>query len=416
MTEALLPKCPARSSIYFGKSNWRTVLNILLSVYSTTFSLLWLIIAIVRPRYGPEIHVGKAYFAPSTASTTVALFAKTIEISSVTVFVTFLGQVLSRRSMNSPGVTVADMAIRTWIVQPGFIFTHWNHFRYVGFQILGVASFLAALAILLFTTASDAMVSPHLRYTGWEDSTMYSYVQGSFANPEFMESTCKSPGATTDLFGGAICIILQYAGLSYTDLNSWLDIWADIEAIGTGAPDDLKYRPPAVSSIFPNATMKGAWVQTHDYKVPVNFVKFGRIINNVTLSMPHSDVYVASERPKNQIIAARSVHAAMVSPSSNVMCVNMNRSELAPLIYVEWPGAVLLNTTENLEGNIYIPYQKVPAQGYENTIQLAQGQEYLNRTVVDDVFQWGSAYERMPPIFPMVCSFLPQWYTTQYNT
>ncbi|PVH71798.1 hypothetical protein DL98DRAFT_596594 [Cadophora sp. DSE1049] len=363
--QASLPKCPARSSIYFGKSNWRTVLNILISVYSTAFSVIWLAIAIVRPRYGPEIHIGRTYFAPSTASTLFALFAKTIEISSVTVFITFLGQVLTRRSMHSPGVTVADMAIRTWIVQPGFIFTHWNHFKHVGFTILGVTSFLAALAILLFTTASDALVSPHLKYTGWEDSTMYSHVRGFFANPDFMESTCKIPGATTDIFKGTVCMTLQDAGLSYTDLNSWLDIWADIEANGIGAPDDLKYRPTAISSIFPNATVKGSWVQTQAYSVPNNYAKFGRIINNVTLSMPHSGVYSASEQPRNQITSARSIHASMVSPSSNVMCVNMNRSELAPLIYVEWPAAVLLNTTGSPGGIFYNPYQKFPAPGYQ---------------------------------------------------
>lgn len=49
-------------------------------------------IAIVQPRYGRTIHSG-GKLTPTTASTLFALFAKTIELSFVTVFVTFLGQV-----------------------------------------------------------------------------------------------------------------------------------------------------------------------------------------------------------------------------------------------------------------------------------------------------------------------------------
>ncbi|KAG4433241.1 hypothetical protein IFR05_011264 [Cadophora sp. M221] len=391
-----IPNCPTNSSIYFGKSNWRTILNLLLSIYSTVFSALWLLIAIIRPRYGRAIHIG-GYLAPSTASTLFALFAKTIEISSVTIFVTFLGQVLTRRSISSRGVTVADMSMRIWMVQPGFLFTHWNHFKIVGFTILGGVSLLATLAILLFTTASDALVSPRLRDGGWDDITMYSLVRGSFANPALLQSDCKTPiGVIEDpMYKGPVCVSLRNAGLSFSDVNSWLDIWADIEAAGDGISDDLNQRPVATSSIFPDATVQGSWVQTKAYSVLENYTKFGRIINNVTLSMPHSGIYHASNTRSTQTgNYQRSIHASMVSPSSNVMCVNMNRSELAPLIYVEWPHAMLSNAS-------LIPGQKIPDPDYARTIQLLPDHDYLNGTIVDDIFNWGSAYQRMPPVFPM---------------
>ncbi len=58
-------------------------------------------------------------FLMSTLSTGIAFLAKTIEISFVAVFVTFLGQVLTRRSMSRGGINLAQMAMRSWVTQPG---------------------------------------------------------------------------------------------------------------------------------------------------------------------------------------------------------------------------------------------------------------------------------------------------------
>lgn len=57
--------------------------------------------------------------SPATASLLAAGFAKSIELSFVTVFVTFLGQVLSRRALikRSRGITISEMSMRQWIMQ-----------------------------------------------------------------------------------------------------------------------------------------------------------------------------------------------------------------------------------------------------------------------------------------------------------
>lgn len=35
-------------------------------------------------------------------------------------------------------------------------------------------------------------------------------------------------------------------------------------------------------------------------------------------------------------------------------------------------------------------------------VPVAQKGEWLNRTVVDDIFRWGPDYGRVPPVFPLV--------------
>lgn len=102
-----------RSSLY--------VIQIILSVYSTVMSGLWLVVAIYQPRYGRGISSSShtsMVLSPSTASVLSTLFSRTIEMSFVTVFVACLGQVLSRRAFvrQAKGVTLADMTMRNWVV------------------------------------------------------------------------------------------------------------------------------------------------------------------------------------------------------------------------------------------------------------------------------------------------------------
>lgn len=108
--------CPAHKDIHSSRASWVSISILMLSIYSTVFSGIWLVLAIVQPRYGRAIHSG-GKITPVTASTLFALFAKTIELSFVTVFVTFLGQVLTRRSLvqSSRGVNIAELSMRTWV-------------------------------------------------------------------------------------------------------------------------------------------------------------------------------------------------------------------------------------------------------------------------------------------------------------
>lgn len=87
--------------------------------------------------------------------------------------------------------------------------------------------------------------------------------------------------------------------------------------------------------------MVSSWIDTKYSDVAANFATHGRIVNNVTLAMPHPGVYAAATDPNNNILqpdelvglGQYSVRASVVSPALNVMCVNMATEELAPLVY-----------------------------------------------------------------------------------
>jgi hypothetical protein len=95
----------------------------------------------------------------STANVLTQLFAKLIELSFVTTFVTFLGQVLSRRafSRDSRGITLAEMTMRNWIMQPGSMITHYESVRFAALTFLGAVSLTVALLAMLYSTAASAM-------------------------------------------------------------------------------------------------------------------------------------------------------------------------------------------------------------------------------------------------------------------
>lgn len=96
---------------------------------------------------------------PGTASTLFAAFAKSIELSFATVFITFLGQLLSRRALfkKSEGISIAEMSYKHWLVQPGTIFSHWANLHYVFGSFLGFTTVIAAVTAIFYTTASDAL-------------------------------------------------------------------------------------------------------------------------------------------------------------------------------------------------------------------------------------------------------------------
>lgn len=120
------------------------------------------------------------------------------------------------------------------------------------------------------------------------------------------------------------------------------------------------------------------------------------------MAMPHPNVYAAAADPVNGIlqptdldgVGEYAVRASVVSPAVNVLCANLARDELAPLVYTTWPAATT-NTT-------IIPGQLIGFPGWQNDVPSANTTEFLNRTVVDDLFRWGPQYSRRPPVFQLV--------------
>ena len=155
-------RCKSRRDITRERWHWLSITILILAIYSTTLSAIWLVVAALKPRYGGFINTTTGKLSPINASTLTAAFAKTIELSFVTVFVAFIGQVLSRRALmvRSKGITIAEMSTRHWVTQPGMMLTNLDSVKYAGNTPLGILSLVAVVVAVLYTTASDTLGEP----------------------------------------------------------------------------------------------------------------------------------------------------------------------------------------------------------------------------------------------------------------
>lgn len=134
-------------------------------------------------------------------------------------------------------------------------------------------------------------------------------------------------------------------------------------AAGTGISSMVASRPRAISSIFPSAVTEGCWIQGLNNTQQVKEI-YNRVVNNVTLSMSHAGIYYAIHHARNGIsqpldgtgLGEYTLQASVVSPSTSVICVNLNKLELAPIVYTAWPNARLLSSAT---------WQKIPASDYQ---------------------------------------------------
>ncbi|KAI8667488.1 hypothetical protein NCS56_00885000 [Fusarium sp. Ph1] len=400
--------CSSNQDIHQSRTRWLSITIYVLSLYSTVMSGIWLVTAIVQPRWGHGIS-SKHGLVPSTATTVAALLAKTIEMSFVTVFVSCLGQVLTRRAFirKAQGMTLAEMTMRNWVIQPGSLITHFETLPSSSMTILGMLSLTATFAAAFYTTASDAMVSPKLKSGGWETKELSGYVRASYANAQYVSHDCPYLFNIdkTDIHAAESCMNVQFSGQSYRNLLSFMGTWTNINQNSTSVGNDLSKRPTGTTLLFDNTTMMSTWIEREHSNVTAQYEETGRIINNVTLALPHPGVYGAATLPKNGIlqpddlagVGEYAVRAGVVSPSVNVLCVEADKKDLAPLVYTEWPNA-LVNRTD-------VGDQVTGWDGWAGEVPQPTKKggkpEYLNRTVLDDIFKWGPKYERRPPVFQL---------------
>ena len=186
----------------------------------------------------------------TTISVLCAAFAKSIELSFVTVFVTFVGQVLSKRARFQPkGFTIAEMSMRSWVVQPGTMVSHWKSVRYAAATRLGMFSLLVALMAMIYTTASDALVTPILKISEAEHQIMYGKVSTSFANPDYITRHCNTPvQPSVDHFHDIHCMQIEHMGQAYYNTMQYMATWVkDISSGNTS--DSLTQRPDPVQMV-----------------------------------------------------------------------------------------------------------------------------------------------------------------------
>lgn len=366
-------------------------------------SLLWFVAAVVQPRWG-GILSPKGGFDVSEAATTVALLAKTIELSFVAVFITFLGQALSRRFImrEARGTTLAEMTMRNWVIQPGSLITHGRSVLSSGASFLGVLALVATVAATLYTTASDAMVAPKLRYASWESRQVQGYVRSSYGNTEYIMSQCSamSYGFEQPMTSEA-CLGMRFTADSYRYLGNFIDAWVRAAGNGSTSVTDKAQRLAPELRMLDGVTAKTTWLGHSGDDARARFGRTGRIVDNATLAMPHPGVYAVATAADSGVLkldelpraGSFSLRASVVSPYLNVLCANMNAEELEPLIYSTWPNSrsVWMRGNDQL-GSIPEDWDSdVPSDA-----------EKLNNTAVDDIFRWGPGYGRQPPVFGQV--------------
>ena len=239
--------CRMRKSPQKGRGSWLAISILVLSIYSTVLSGAWLFLAIRKQGYGRTVSTTRG-LPISHASVIYAAVAKSIELSFVTVFVAFVGQVLSKRARFQPrGVTIAEMSMRSWVIQPGTMISHWESIRYAAATRLGVFALLVALMAMIYTTASDALVTPVLKFGKAQNRIMYGKVSTSFANTSYIEGHCNTPIQSTmdPVDYGTTCIQIEHAGQAYHNFMQYLTNWVN----SSNVSDSLAQRPDPVGMV-----------------------------------------------------------------------------------------------------------------------------------------------------------------------
>lgn len=320
-----------------------TIFMLFLAIYTFCFSGVFLGIALAKPRWGRRI--GSSGLSYSTATLLSALFSKTVELSFVAVLVATVGQILTRRaiarkSKTGTGISIAEMSMRTWILQPGVIFTHGSSLKYAGPTLLGALVLVATVAATFYTTAAEALASPKLKFGGWEDRTMFGVVDAAFANVTFLQEACSTP-----IMGGVdeenACLQIDYAGLSYYNFQSYLANWtAALVNSDRDSRRELHSRPQPVALVWDNTTVVGQWITPSGENITIDSGD-GRLIQNVTAAMPHANLVRAARNPENGIAQPEELSGqgeyyilgSVPAPALNVLCVGMTTDEVEPLIY-----------------------------------------------------------------------------------
>lgn len=254
LRNAMESRCQSERPLVTGRGSGTAVSILALSIYSTVFSGIWILIALARPRFGDQNAMG---LSVKDAGVLCTALARSIEISFATVFVALIGQVLSTRAIGTrKGVTLAEILMRSWVMQPGNMLINWESVRYAINTWLGGAALLVAVLVMFFTTASNALVAPNLNTVHQGDLVLYGMVIASFANNSNVKAHCITPITETldPKDAGSTCSEIQHSGQAYHNYMQYLADWGQtIRSNGSSA--DMRMRPsPQAVSMMPRSS------------------------------------------------------------------------------------------------------------------------------------------------------------------
>lgn len=154
----LTPEYGPANHVTCSRNCWVDIAILIVAFYATAVSGFWFAVAIWRPNWGRLIST-QSGITLANASVACSLLAKSIEVSLVAVFVAFLGQRLSRKASfdQAKGISLAEIAMKTWVLQPGSILSHSELVKCAGLTYLGVMTLSVTVFAMLYTSASNAL-------------------------------------------------------------------------------------------------------------------------------------------------------------------------------------------------------------------------------------------------------------------
>lgn len=359
--------CPTQRDILISPWSWISAPLIFLAIYSTAFSGIFLGIALAKPRWGDKVGTN-GHLSFANASLLSAIFSKTVEISFVTVFVALLGQILTRRafwkSNGTGGISIAEMNMRTWIMQPGSLLVGWQSVRYAN-SFIGAAVLISAFSATWYTTASEALVSPKLKFGPIQERSLSGLVRASYANAMYLGYNCEVPftQAAVDEYKNSTCLQIKHAGMGFSFLSSFLRDWTESVAAGntTDSANGFDGRPLPVAVLYDNTTINGQWITPSQENITTDSSTHGRLVENVTMAMPHAGIFKAVRDGVNHILQPSDlqgageyiVQASLPAPIVNILCVGLSAAELSPMVSSA-PQQFAASFTESLFWTVYL--------------------------------------------------------------
>jgi hypothetical protein len=401
-------KCDGVKEMKGTRRNWLYVVAVVLSAYSSVMSGFFVYCAVTGRSWKAVRTNGR--YTPSTATLIETAVAKSIELSFVSTVIFLLGQQLARKAHSAQrrsGVTLAELNMRGWLLQPFTLLSRWQSVRYAGITALGLISIISALFAMLYTPAAAALVQPQLKFGGWKETFMQGRVRTSFGNAQYIKTSCYTPvPAEVDPAEHAnTCAHIQHAAMAYKNYFIYLGMWST----GLEARSASPYARPNGTALFSNdTTVIAPWVGNRlDHTAAFTDKNTGIIVNNVSIAFPHVGVVTAARDPSNNIsqpedfdgVGRYTINASVVSPVLHSLCATVSEEQIAPLVFSTW-GL----TEEPLNQTTW------PAQ---LKFSESRPSPYLGGTDLDDIFKWGEKYGdyAWPPVFMK----LPEDYNTLVN-